>query len=740
MNNNKMLRKIKKSETDIVELNEQLEQNKQELTNKINEVATTGTTVETVQNKVDDMAKKGLIQAYTLGDGTVEARKIYNIITNVFDKYVEGKLYRVSGVTSIIPENDNITTDYIEVKAGDVVYSNAKITVYESADTNKAIVNYGNFSVADYKNELTVDLSQTNTKYIRLSLLKSSINSIDNIVITINKKTTNIIKKRKSQIPWLDIQQENIGFNIAENLDLTNKIKPADFYGRLEGNINKTTHTIGRLKRASGVTSIDSSITNYRTTDYLPVVDGDILYCETPYIYYETVNASNSITRYAETGVNSSFVIDNGSKYIRISFPIDKIEPSAYVISKNVNVEEGKLLNNDGTLVPWLKVGKDNILSTDYTHKYNFWANYLVVPDKLYFIKDYDYSIIADNFCNDRRVLNKDLKFEMTMPTYTELQQDTIRIKSPVAQKFLTRLNIIQEGTSAKNRAIDVELNFKDTSKIQNKTCNVMIIGDSIVNAMIPSLTKYWLENFGLSPNFIGTMANDNKEFGYGNLGAIPTANGEGRGGWRTTDFINTTKWLDGTHFDMMYSYKPFWSTTTGAFDFSYYMQQNFPSTQIDYVIIALGTNDIGNGHYSGKKNEIYSPTENELFTSGSEYYFPTMFDKIINSIKAYAPNVKIALAPPMVSGDDDDFNRKARRLASLEITYYRNVENVFVLGNYLAQGQYSGSYKSNAKTYHDTNTSLTYNFVSENDVHRNLAVAQNNALWFASWIANMMN
>lgn len=43
---------------------------------RFKEIAETGTTIETVQNKVQERSEKGLIQAYTLGDGTVDKTEI----------------------------------------------------------------------------------------------------------------------------------------------------------------------------------------------------------------------------------------------------------------------------------------------------------------------------------------------------------------------------------------------------------------------------------------------------------------------------------------------------------------------------------------------------------------------------------------------------------------------------------------------------------------------------------------
>ena len=72
--------------TDIRDLNSQLDTKTTELDNKINEVATTGTTTEAVQNKVEDMAEKGLIQAYTIGDGTIEYNKLSSdLVNSIYD-------------------------------------------------------------------------------------------------------------------------------------------------------------------------------------------------------------------------------------------------------------------------------------------------------------------------------------------------------------------------------------------------------------------------------------------------------------------------------------------------------------------------------------------------------------------------------------------------------------------------------------------------------------------------------
>ena len=80
---------IKDINTNIEDLNSQLDTKTTELDNKINEVATTGTTTEAVQSKVEDMAEKGLIQAYTIGDGTIEYNKLSSdLVNSIYDTSV----------------------------------------------------------------------------------------------------------------------------------------------------------------------------------------------------------------------------------------------------------------------------------------------------------------------------------------------------------------------------------------------------------------------------------------------------------------------------------------------------------------------------------------------------------------------------------------------------------------------------------------------------------------------------
>ena len=106
----------------IENITSQLDTKTTELDNKINEVATTGTTTEVVQSKVEEMAEKGLIQAYTIGDGTIEYNKLSSdLVNSIYD-------------TSII---SNTKVDLIEVDTilNKKVYFNSTYKLMGFADS-----------------------------------------------------------------------------------------------------------------------------------------------------------------------------------------------------------------------------------------------------------------------------------------------------------------------------------------------------------------------------------------------------------------------------------------------------------------------------------------------------------------------------------------------------------------------------------------------------------------------------
>lgn len=141
------------------------------------------------------------------------------------------------------------------------------------------------------------------------------------------------------------------------------------------------------------------------------------------------------------------------------------------------------------------------------------------------------------------------------------------------------------------------------------KTINVMFLGDSITaNGTYPNLVKeYFAKDSSLTVNLIGTLQD---------------GNAEGRGGWGA-DTYTTLENYNGYN-------NAFWFN--GKFDFSSYMATNFPNTGVDLVFINLGINDM-------------------LRSDNTEPVIEN-YNKIIDSIKTYNPNVKIAVGLPILPAD----------------------------------------------------------------------------------------
>lgn len=484
-----------------------------------------------------------------------------------------------------------------------------------------------------------------------------------------------------------------------------------------------------------------------------------------------------------------------------------------------------------------------NDIVNEVGESYNTEDTRIISPKDLYFITGYRYSIFRKNFLKENSLINDNVKCELITPEYLTRSNDELMIYANDEQIFSTKLSSYNRDKNTQI-AKDVVLHFKN-KPTERQVKTIMIIGDSIQTHNMAGLTKMWLNRMNVGGIMKGTNKNEGvqSQTGYGIYPITSCEMSEGRGGWRITDFLNKTKKVDGSHFDVMYGYKPLWNDE-GVFDFEDYIKKNYmhsydnlndktkatdgvirskgatitaqenwktsdyinvyngetitmplgyygyelynssktalqyngnqsretefkinctegtvaymrvwyPSNKPnigedwtvyknlkpDYVILAMGTNDLGHGHYSGLGDQIFNPSDDDLLENkNSEYYIPKMLETMITSIKAYNPNVKIAIQPPLNCGTNVELNNKFKRCAEIEIDYFKDTENVTVLGTYMGQSMYSsdwlGTDPSKTPVSEDNNTYKTH----VNDVHKNLASQQNSALWYASWIVN---
>lgn len=157
--------------------------------------------------------------------------------------------------------------------------------------------------------------------------------------------------------------------------------------------------------------------------------------------------------------------------------------------------------------------------------------------------------------------------------------------------------------------------------------------------------------------------------------------------------------------------------------------------SKVDYVVIMLGTNDIGGYHVEKETENIGTPTLEEILA-----YMPIEFKKMIDSIREFDPNIKIGLNPPVPAGQNDSFNSKVMKYTEMmQYHFDEKIPNVYCLGSYLANGKLSGkTWASNQLTQVDPYNETKRGQISW-DVHDAGNNQMLNTLWTASWIINQL-
>ena len=127
---NDIVDRVNGVEQEIVKTNAQLSKNKNELSDKIQEVASTGTTTEvlqsTTENYIQQKIDDGTIANMTIEDATVSPRKTTFIVSglNLFNKddFKRGDIGPFDGIFQSNPLSNNMASQFIKVKEGDILY------------------------------------------------------------------------------------------------------------------------------------------------------------------------------------------------------------------------------------------------------------------------------------------------------------------------------------------------------------------------------------------------------------------------------------------------------------------------------------------------------------------------------------------------------------------------------------------------------------------------------------------
>lgn len=423
-----------------------------------------------------------------------------------------------------------------------------------------------------------------------------------------------------------DIKEAMTGGSVAvvgKNTVLTENIadkqvtpKKTSFLAKSKNLFNKNNENIQYNKILTTTGGLYAS-NDYYTSDYIEVdagkkivssYDGVAHNCQMIVAY-----DSNKTKLEASKTWISEFTTPSNTKYIRFAadtghlekFQIeyDNITPfknyEIYSLLNNIELEDNSVATNnlvDKSITMQKLDDEVNSLLTSANVIINLQDAYIATPGIEFNI--YWRNVILTDAINEYFIAcemtprstafypyNERLAFK---PLESDIGEKTISIKiyknnfnnfkqNPVAEKTI-KIKVVENKTLT-------------TSK------NAIFIGDSLTDYNV--FQKEVKNMFGDNFNLLGTR------------GTAPY-NHEGRSGWTAQDYFKESR--DGVE-------NAFYNPTTNTFDFSYYMNTNYPSSTIDVVNIFLGTN---NGYSSGI-------IENQLM-------------QMVNSIHNYNPNIVVTI------------------------------------------------------------------------------------------------
>ena len=431
------------------------------------------------------------------------------------------------------------------------------------------------------------------------------------------------------------------------------------------------------------------------------------------YLYFDTVALTFAV---ADVTNNAAFMADNTKSLLAVLWN-GKVYSADNMMVYTVNgVINGGWVGSDGS-------------------EYNTALARIVMPDKLYLVKDIPYTINGVNVVSPLRDWDSH-RVSLELPLLSKVAKSSSNIDLLISEECTlnTQLAVFSKGfinTLFKNLSIKV----KNKANVVNPATpsRVMCIGDSLTNSSLPPSVKWWLNKWGITSEMIGTVNNNyNYDYPFPGLPAGVDTLGEGRGGWWLTDYAGGLNYVSGGL--CMRDGNPFWNPSTQAFDAAYYLAQTGKSG-FDFVTIELGTNDVSGSHIL---NTVDTPVTIPTFAQVLAYY-PTKLDLIIASLKAVNPNVKIAIIPPAIVGANEVFNEQYRLLADVAITHYAGREDVVVLGTYMSVGLYASPTYADLTRPVVSATNNSMRATASGNVHFGGHTQISNACWIASWIANML-
>lgn len=480
---------------------------------------------------------------------------------------------------------------------------------------------------------------------------------------------------------------------------------------------NGSITTGGQIVSSEGIiidgSSSGISIVTKETDALFAVVDsdGNIL----TDVNQEGALMANSITGVCDITVinNEDFVLAFLDRKGRLLFGIKK-DGTIYALGVTEGVKELTAETNESIEALEDKID-EKIDSTDYDLLYTYdndGISDIPIPQELHCMEGRQLSCYYDTLS---RFLNSEhlyrFNYSSTSAGATIYRNEYCWNYTPgsdVTDFTMTAIRLNRAtATSQEKKTITVKVNHPLSTSL---TKNVCIVGDSLVhNSYLTREVWDMLDEDGdCTINHIGTRGGTGYEH-------------EGYGGWAWSTFLTS-----GTS-----SYtNAFWNTDDDCLDFQWYCEQN-GFDGIDYMLIALGTNDISSSTAYNTLSSVSFVIDNAK----------TFIDTLLSEDRGF-PNCKVGIGLPgpgadywyVITGNEYIFRKSINTLNQLYLSTFDNGayhENVTCFSHGMMTNQ------KYAFPYTDTAISDRYSEVTSRTLSNNVHPTQ---LGYQAWADGYYN
>ena len=456
-------------------------------------------------------------------------------------------------------------------------------------------------------------------------------------------------------------QTSNYTFANTELSSIIARPKPED--GSIE-----FTKLAGKNTYDSTKVTDNSYIIGYNTTSFSPNIGSDpnrLVYTDTipnnkiKLPYYPTMN--NCTFLFGKAGIYDK-VIGNSSLTTSTYVTLQS-DNTSYVLDCIALIAEGydtmKITFLKNNIPPYVK--EYGVVPNDFTESTkglikNINPKKILLPSKIRIKVGTSFNIYLNNIIRFGDTYDF-YRFYSTYPSYfIPRTKKHLEVSPQAVADYSWRLTAYDRNPLYGSITKNIDVKHVAANSGDNTTKKVMFLGDSMTNAA--QYTQFVLDKFNAAAELMNIELIGTRGTGFNKH--------EGRSGWRAWEYVNLQT---GEYGELINN--PFFNPSTSKFDFSYYMSNNGFSG-VDIVCINLGTNDVSRTNHNADSD----------ITDSYTY--------MINSIKAYNPNVKILLWLPPVRAQftylSPEQKDTALRATELLINTFdnREGENIYLVPVYL--------------------------------------------------------